>query len=557
MSEWKTAGKVRMTPKGQWDSTLTYTILDTVYNEDVTIYYVAKKDVPAGTLLTNTEYWDVVVSVDDAATHVEDTIDSFEANLIKAQATQPIETENRVWIDTNVNEVTVPEIDDESVSTVDTWSSSKINDEVEDLKSAIAEKQDTLTDNSITPNLIEGRKNFVNNVEFTDYIRSDNKRIYATGTALVEYGAEGIFNTGKIPLSAFDGIDTVNVKFAQFDSSFSSPQVCCIEKVSGSTAGWARSNLPSSFISSVDDYYVVDISYLRAKTGTEAIAYIGINFDNNYIFEYQQSESLTNKELEWLTLTAKNGHVPIIVDTNGNGDFTSIQDAVNFANDFDTIIINPGSYQESVDVPANKYLHIIGSGTENTILFNTLGDYSHPPLWCCKGIIENLTIYNKRLDNVDYSSVTRLGYAIHLDQRWGNTNKTITLINCKIISDFSTAIGCGVNDGCSVTLINCEINSTGKSSNLASAFQIHGDNTTEGTCSIAIENSVFRVAPTSNGTGFLLSNGGTNTGTRFKCRFNNNRIKRFYNNCGDLFILDDDSFGNDIEALNGEAGQAG
>ena len=127
MSEWKTAGKVRMTPKGQWDSTLTYTILDTVYNEDVTIYYVAKKDVPAGTLLTNTEYWDVVVSVDDAATHVEDTIDSFEANLIKAQATQPIETENRVWIDTNVNEVTVPEIDDESVSLVDTWSSSKIN----------------------------------------------------------------------------------------------------------------------------------------------------------------------------------------------------------------------------------------------------------------------------------------------------------------------------------------------------------------------------------------------------------------------------------------------
>ena len=65
MSEWKTAGKVRMTPKGEWNSTVPYSILDTVYNEDKTNYYIAKKAVPAGVVLTNNEYWDVIIDVDN------------------------------------------------------------------------------------------------------------------------------------------------------------------------------------------------------------------------------------------------------------------------------------------------------------------------------------------------------------------------------------------------------------------------------------------------------------------------------------------------------------
>lgn len=65
MAEWKTAGKVRMTPKGVHDSTIAYNILDLVSNEDHTMYYIAKQDVPANTLLTNTDYWDVVMDVDE------------------------------------------------------------------------------------------------------------------------------------------------------------------------------------------------------------------------------------------------------------------------------------------------------------------------------------------------------------------------------------------------------------------------------------------------------------------------------------------------------------
>ena len=71
MAEWKTAGKVRMTPKGVHDSTIAYNILDLVSNEDHTMYYIAKQDVPANTLLTNTDYWDVVMNVSDVPDQIE------------------------------------------------------------------------------------------------------------------------------------------------------------------------------------------------------------------------------------------------------------------------------------------------------------------------------------------------------------------------------------------------------------------------------------------------------------------------------------------------------
>ena len=61
MSEWVSAGKVRMTPKGVHDSTLTYNVLDLVSSQDYSTLYIAKQDVPANTLITNTDYWDLVI----------------------------------------------------------------------------------------------------------------------------------------------------------------------------------------------------------------------------------------------------------------------------------------------------------------------------------------------------------------------------------------------------------------------------------------------------------------------------------------------------------------
>lgn len=84
MSEWKTAGKVRMTPKGVHDSTIAYNILDLVSNEDHTMYYIAKQDVPANTLLTNTDYWDVVTDVSeipDQISEIEDDVTELKSDI--------------------------------------------------------------------------------------------------------------------------------------------------------------------------------------------------------------------------------------------------------------------------------------------------------------------------------------------------------------------------------------------------------------------------------------------------------------------------------------------
>jgi len=55
-----------------------------------------------------------------------------------------------------------------------------------------------------------------------------------------------------------------------------------------------------------------------------------------------------------------------IVDINGHSDFTSIQSAINNANQDDTIIIRDGLYHESIII--DKTLTIQGESKEKTIL---------------------------------------------------------------------------------------------------------------------------------------------------------------------------------------------
>jgi len=56
----------------------------------------------------------------------------------------------------------------------------------------------------------------------------------------------------------------------------------------------------------------------------------------------------------------------ISVDINGGGEYTSIQDAINAANESDTIEVSAGTYEENILI--NKTLNVIGSGKQNTFL---------------------------------------------------------------------------------------------------------------------------------------------------------------------------------------------
>ena len=58
----------------------------------------------------------------------------------------------------------------------------------------------------------------------------------------------------------------------------------------------------------------------------------------------------------------------IIVGKNTNSNFTTIQDAINNASDGNTILVEPGVYQETIKV--NKSVNLIGEDLNNTIILS-------------------------------------------------------------------------------------------------------------------------------------------------------------------------------------------
>ena len=227
-----------------------------------------------------------------------------------------------------------------------------------------------------------------------------------------------------------------------------------------------------------------------------------------------------------------------------------IQAAVNAAENFDEIIIFPGTYVESV-TNQDKFLYLHGLDKSTTYLVNHTGDYDTPPLFMCLGIVEGLTIYNQKTVEV---SVERHSYAIHLDQLWGNTKalRSFTLRNCNVISDFAGAIGCGLVDGARVNIEHCYIISTGVTSQDTTAFQMHGNRSEEGSAAITIIDSVLKAPTTGDAKGLVITNGGPgyNTGTTFKLRVNNCVLTKFRENVGELLTIDNMSYGNNVEELN-------
>jgi parallel beta-helix repeat protein len=59
----------------------------------------------------------------------------------------------------------------------------------------------------------------------------------------------------------------------------------------------------------------------------------------------------------------------ISVDDSGGAEYTSIQDAINAANESDTIEVAAGTYNENIVI--NKSLNVIGSGKQNTFLIGS------------------------------------------------------------------------------------------------------------------------------------------------------------------------------------------
>ena len=63
MPTWDTIGKINMTPKGTFNSSLTYEVLDVVMNSAMNKIYIAKQNVPTNSNLNDTTYWIKILDV--------------------------------------------------------------------------------------------------------------------------------------------------------------------------------------------------------------------------------------------------------------------------------------------------------------------------------------------------------------------------------------------------------------------------------------------------------------------------------------------------------------
>ena len=154
MSASKNLGKVFMTPKGVWNKALNYTKLDIVTNKvgKISCGYIATTDIPKNTEITDAkwlklfelldgdlteEYKAVQTDVTNKASNVNtnkkavDLIYSQMQKLydVEISTTTPTNERTGLWInpDDISGVVNIPEIKDDEVSDVDTWSSKKID----------------------------------------------------------------------------------------------------------------------------------------------------------------------------------------------------------------------------------------------------------------------------------------------------------------------------------------------------------------------------------------------------------------------------------------------
>lgn len=74
-------GKVAPTHKGVWSASTAYERLDIVSNTQQTASYIARKNVPAGKSLANTEYWGLVLDVNDTLNTVKGATATLDERL--------------------------------------------------------------------------------------------------------------------------------------------------------------------------------------------------------------------------------------------------------------------------------------------------------------------------------------------------------------------------------------------------------------------------------------------------------------------------------------------
>jgi hypothetical protein len=167
--------------------------------------------------------------------------------------------------------------------------------------------------------------------------------------------------------------------------------------------------------------------------------------------DFNNKIGLTTRALNELKKVVFDGDTPsVITVAKSGGRFHTINEAITFAKGYCgrysrvTILIYGGIYRESIVLTKNPGIDLIGIGMPEII---TDAPYPNGPA----------NIYGDTyIEGIYFHSIGRDSYAFHLD---GSTDTScgtsVTVVNCKFVSDNQPALGCGCTRGCQYTFINC------------------------------------------------------------------------------------------------------
>ena len=231
----------------------------------------------------------------------------------------------------------------------------------------------------------------------------------------------------------------------------------------------------SGFVNNHDAFYDISGKFISSGNKSETIT-----TPANAFF---WGISLTNTELPGAVICEGNvakysdfgtGAIFEVVDTaaqtlNVGADkkFTTIQAAVDFAKDGDTILISSGTYHEAVDAKT-KLLHFKGVDKNTVTLEYENGAYSLPPLEMSKGSVENMTIH--AISQAQVSGEPGKAYCFHADYDI-QIGHTLSFTNVKFINDDKQVIGVGLRNNFTIEFNSCDfVTPSGDN-----AFYVHDD----------------------------------------------------------------------------------
>ena len=205
----------------------------------------------------------------------------------------------------------------------------------------------------------------------------------------------------------------------------------------GSTTAYINVSTVKEFVS-VNNYPLSDICISTSST----LAYE----------PYFKKETINLTNLPILTSSIF-GDIKVVGKT-GDVEYNSITQAVNESNNGDVILILPGVYEDEKIKAWGKEIHLIGFSRENTVITNSTGTYTTPPIEIGRGSIENLTVHAKY--GVSTDSNGWACYAVHSEDNNLKDGK-LTIRNCKLISEVNASFGLGMRGGCKIEIIDSDL----------------------------------------------------------------------------------------------------